>query len=76
MMTYHNIRLCKAGEVSKEVPGLIDALKYYKLPTMGVETKREMRELAIHDRRSHTTGRFNRLLRADVMAAVGCFGRC
>ena len=36
----------KAGEVSKEVPGLIDALKYYKHPTMGVETKREMRELA------------------------------
>jgi DNA polymerase I len=47
MMTYHNIRLCKAGEGSKEVPGLIDALKYYKLPTIGAETKREMRELAI-----------------------------
>jgi hypothetical protein len=26
MMTYHNTRLCKAGEGSKEVPGLIDAL--------------------------------------------------
>jgi len=47
MMTYHNIRLCKAGESSKEVPGLIDALKYYKLPTIGAETKRDMRELAI-----------------------------
>ena len=47
VMTYHNIRLCKAGEGSKEVPGLIDALKYYKLQTIGAETKREMRELAI-----------------------------
>jgi hypothetical protein len=47
MMTYHNVRLCKAGYGSKEVPGLIDALKYYKLPTIGTETKREMRELAI-----------------------------
>jgi hypothetical protein len=47
MMTYHNTRLCKAGEGSKEVPGLIDALEYYKLPTIGAETKKEMRELAI-----------------------------
>jgi DNA polymerase family A len=47
MMTYHNTRLCKAGESSKEVPGLIDALEYYNLPTIGAETKKEMRELAI-----------------------------
>jgi DNA polymerase family A len=47
MMTYHNIRLCKAAEGGKEVPGLIDALKYYNLLTIGAETKREMRELAI-----------------------------
>lgn len=47
MMTYHNSRLCTAGESSKEVPGLIDALKYYNLPTIGAETKNEMRELAI-----------------------------
>ena len=47
MMTCHNTRLCKLGETSKEVPRLIDALKYYKLPTIGAETKREMRELAI-----------------------------
>jgi DNA polymerase I len=47
IMTYHNVRLCKAGEGSKEVPGLIDALKYYKLPTIGAETKSEMRKLAI-----------------------------
>ena len=47
MMTYHNTRLCKAGERSKEVPGLIDALAYYKLPTIGAETKKEMRELAM-----------------------------
>ena len=47
MMTYHNIRLCKASEGSKEVPNLIDALKYYKLPTIAAKTKNEMRELAI-----------------------------
>lgn len=47
MMTYHNSRLCTAGESSKEVPGLIDALKYYNLPTIGAEAKNEMRELAI-----------------------------
>jgi hypothetical protein len=54
MMTYHNSRLCKAGEGSKEVPGLIDALKYYNLPTTGAETKNEMRELAIRGARSPT----------------------
>jgi hypothetical protein len=37
----------QAGEGSKEVPGLIDALEYYKLPTIGAETKKEMRELAM-----------------------------
>jgi hypothetical protein len=47
MMTYHNTRLCRAGEGSKEVPGLIDALKYYGLATIGAETKKEMRELAM-----------------------------
>ena len=47
MMTCHNTRLCKAGEGSKEVPSLIDALEYYKLPIIGAETKKEMRELAI-----------------------------
>jgi hypothetical protein len=47
MMTYHNSRLCKAGGDSKEVPALIGALQYYKLPTIGAEIKKEMRELAI-----------------------------
>ncbi len=47
MMTYHNTRLCKAGEVSKEVTRLRDALEYYKLPNIGAEAKKEMRELAI-----------------------------
>jgi hypothetical protein len=29
------------------VPTLINALEYYKLPTIGAQTKKEMRELAM-----------------------------
>ena len=60
MMTYHNTRLCKAGETSKEVPTLISALEYYNLPTIGPDEERDARTSnprpAIHLRR---TGRAN-----------------